>query len=69
VNSSEAGISICRVTQLNNGPYEVLFEYKRACGTDAEAVALALSGSKLLSGAKDLVRVQEAVLQAANVLE
>jgi hypothetical protein len=54
------------VTQLNNGPYEVLFEYKRACGIDAKAMALALGESKLLSGAVDVVRLQEAVLQAMN---
>jgi hypothetical protein len=66
VNSCENGISVCKVTQLNKGAYEVLFEYKRACGTDVEALALALSGSKLLSGDNDLVRLQEAVLQARN---
>jgi hypothetical protein len=66
LNNWEDGISICRVTQLSDGKFEVGFECKKVSGADAEALVAALGEAKLLSGARDLVRMQEAVLQAVN---
>lgn len=55
-----------RVTELYDGRFEVSFECKKVSCSNAEAITLALSESKLIPGASDLVRSQQAVLQAVK---